>query len=196
MTEQEAIDFAQLRLALQKAQALLWGAKCIYCEQVLFQDIPNKDITVEALKAHIEECPAHPLPKVRLALQEAQKEIKLLEGIARAADEACEAAQREQLKLQVALQESQQRIQIGENAMRMCDQQQAVIQALAEALNAVHKWRYSSDAPDILFGDGVSMMKLVRAALKAAAPWLRKDRIDIPELRGEISGNDQTFERD
>jgi hypothetical protein len=53
---------------------LLWGARCVYCEQVIGQDRQNQDIADEVLRRHVLACTKHPATQLRAerdALREA-----------------------------------------------------------------------------------------------------------------------------
>jgi hypothetical protein len=44
---------------------LLWGARCVYCGEIVAKDKQNQRISDAELRKHVETCPKHPLAQAR-----------------------------------------------------------------------------------------------------------------------------------
>jgi hypothetical protein len=59
----------------ERLRDLLYGAKCVYCGEVVGKETKNQDLADDVLKAHIANCPKHPLTTALRERDEARKEI-------------------------------------------------------------------------------------------------------------------------
>lgn len=80
------VQLATVTEERNKAYDLLWGARCIYCGDVCGKDKQNQEIGDEVLKAHIEQCPKHPVTKLKA---ERDALVKHLEAAIKHMDKEC-----------------------------------------------------------------------------------------------------------
>ncbi len=48
-----------------RMSSLLWGSRCVYCDEVIGKDRKNQDISDDELKKHVRMCTKHPYGEMR-----------------------------------------------------------------------------------------------------------------------------------
>jgi hypothetical protein len=58
-------ELAEAHLEIARQRALLYGARCIYCDFTVSPEVCNQDLGDQVLREHIAQCDKHPLRQVR-----------------------------------------------------------------------------------------------------------------------------------
>jgi regulator of replication initiation timing len=60
---------AALKAEVERLSELLWGARCVYCGEVVGKERKNQDLGDADLRAHIEACPNHPVAALKAEVE-------------------------------------------------------------------------------------------------------------------------------
>jgi hypothetical protein len=58
-------ELAEAHLEIARQRALLYGARCIYCDFTVSPEVCNQDLGDQVLREHIAQCDKHPLRQAR-----------------------------------------------------------------------------------------------------------------------------------
>ena len=61
----------ELEAENERLSQLLWGARCVYCGEVVGKERKNQEIGDADLRAHVEVCPNHPATKLKARIEAA-----------------------------------------------------------------------------------------------------------------------------
>ncbi len=61
----------------ERLSDLLWGARCVFCGEVIGKEKKNQDIADEVLRQHIKSCPKHPLTIARARIKELEHNLEV-----------------------------------------------------------------------------------------------------------------------
>lgn len=95
----------QLQAEIKRLDQLLYGARCVYCNEIIGQDQENQDIGDLQLQAHIEVCEKHPVAKYKAQLQAVTEERDNLRLRIKAVDAEHDDMARQKHKSIAAFQE-------------------------------------------------------------------------------------------
>lgn len=70
----------ELQKGVERLSELLWGARCVYCGEIIGNDRKNQSVADDALKNHIKSCPEHPLSKSEARVTELEEALKQVGG--------------------------------------------------------------------------------------------------------------------
>ena len=62
---------------IERLSDLLWGARCVFCGEVIGKEKKNQDIADEVLRQHIKSCPKHPLTIARARIKELEHNLEV-----------------------------------------------------------------------------------------------------------------------
>lgn len=79
-----ALDQMQkLRSEVERLCGLLYGARCVYCGEVVGKETLNQDLADDVLRKHVEVCPKHPASQLRAELTKVKRESVSIEALLR-----------------------------------------------------------------------------------------------------------------
>ena len=67
----------ELEAENKRLSDLLWGARCVFCGEVIGKEKKNQDIADEVLRQHIKSCPKHPLTIARARIKELEHNLEV-----------------------------------------------------------------------------------------------------------------------
>lgn len=65
----EQVEIVRLRAEVERLNGLLYGARCVYCGEVVGKETKNQDLADEVLRQHVLVCPKHPLTCLRARVE-------------------------------------------------------------------------------------------------------------------------------
>ena len=77
LISQEDKKIAELEAENKRLSDLLWGARCVFCGEVIGKEKKNQDIADEVLRQHIKSCPKHPLTIARARIKELEHNLEV-----------------------------------------------------------------------------------------------------------------------
>ena len=77
LISQEDKKIAELEAENERLSDLLWGARCVFCGEVIGKEKKNQDIADEVLRQHIKSCPKHPLTIARARIKELEHNLEV-----------------------------------------------------------------------------------------------------------------------
>jgi len=73
----DRVRIRELEAENKRLSDLLWGARCVFCGEVIGKEKKNQDIADEVLRQHIKSCPKHPLTIARARIKELEHNLEV-----------------------------------------------------------------------------------------------------------------------